>query len=168
MHVLPWLLQTRIINGRPLFSPSLWSGLSVAIMPAIPAAATFFTVYESAKRSAARTLDADPASPVPCIFAAAVAESFSCVVRVPFEQLKMRMQVRERLQRECPLLALVLMRRLATHTANATVTAGKSSRLFVHTLQDTWRAGGLPTAIPRPTRHAGPRFAICAHPVAHV
>jgi len=85
-------VKTRIINGRPLFSPSLWSGLSVAIMPAIPAAATFFTVYESAKRSAARTLDADPASPVPCIFAAAVAESFSCVVRVPFEQLKMRMQ----------------------------------------------------------------------------
>jgi len=38
-------LQTRLINGRPLASPSLWSGVSVAVVPAVPAAATFFTVY---------------------------------------------------------------------------------------------------------------------------
>jgi hypothetical protein len=62
-------------------------------MPAIPAAATFFTVYETAKRSAARGLNCESSAAVPCILAAALAEGFSCFVRVPFEQLKMRMQV---------------------------------------------------------------------------
>ena len=88
-------VKTRLISGRPLLgSSSLWSGIGVSVMPAIPAAATFFTVYEATKHRTARLTGADPSDTLPSAIAAALAESFSCVVRVPFEQLKMRMQVR--------------------------------------------------------------------------
>ena len=87
-------VKTRLISGRPLLgSSSLWSGIGVSVMPAIPAAATFFTVYEATKHRTARLTGADPSDTLPSAIAAALAESFSCVVRVPFEQLKMRMQV---------------------------------------------------------------------------
>jgi len=53
----------------------------------------FLFLLEAAKRSTAKALNTDSSAALPCVVAAALAEAFSCVVRVPFEQLKMRMQV---------------------------------------------------------------------------
>ena len=69
----------------------LWRGISAAVVPAVPAAASFFATYEAIKGDAlARRALGDGAAL--SSVAALVAEAVSCVVRVPAEQLKMRLQ----------------------------------------------------------------------------
>ena len=101
-------LKTRAIQGHaPLFSSTkavvcwraqlqgvlrLWRGIGAAIAPAVPAAASFFVTYESVKSSeVARGALGENTAALSSV-SALVAEAVSCVVRVPAEQLKMRLQ----------------------------------------------------------------------------
>mmetsp|Transcript_71381 Transcript_71381/g.220420 ORF Transcript_71381/g.220420 Transcript_71381/m.220420 type:complete len:597 (+) Transcript_71381:125-1915(+) len=102
-------LKARSIFGPaglpPLASLSgmrtLWQGLGVALLPAIPASAVFFATYEVSKRNLEqnRLFDlsdgSSPSSTACCCVAAASAEGVSCLVRVPAEALKMRLQARQ-------------------------------------------------------------------------
>ena len=92
-------LKTRAIAGvgdatKSLSLRSLYSGLGVALMPTVPAASVFFCTYEVVKESMVKYWNFDAVSTIPWIVAAGIAEAMSCVVRVPFEQLKMRLQAR--------------------------------------------------------------------------
>jgi len=77
---------------------ALWQGLGVALLPAIPASAVFFATYEVSKRNLEQNRlfgASGAASPSPaacCCMAAASAEVMACLVRVPAEALKMRLQ----------------------------------------------------------------------------
>jgi len=78
---------------------ALWEGLGAALLPAIPASAAFFMAYETLKLSFEQNRLFSPAGAdgVPnaaacsCV-AAGVAEGFVCLLRVPAESLKMRLQ----------------------------------------------------------------------------
>ena len=68
----------------------LFHGVGAALLPAIPAASVFFVTYESVK---ARVVDDEGGSSLGYFIAAGVAEGASCLVRVPAEFLKMKLQV---------------------------------------------------------------------------
>jgi len=89
-------LKTRTIQGMPPLQlrnfPSLWNGIEAALLPAVPAAASFFVTYEG-MRVACDTHLPPSLSSTSTFLAAGVAEAVSCVVRVPAELVKMRMQV---------------------------------------------------------------------------
>mmetsp|Transcript_51528 Transcript_51528/g.118368 ORF Transcript_51528/g.118368 Transcript_51528/m.118368 type:complete len:615 (-) Transcript_51528:176-2020(-) len=90
-------LKTRSIQGLSPFSDlgGAWRGIGVALVPAVPAAAAFFLAYETAKHSMRQQAWIDDKAMLPYFLAAGLAEGTSCIVRVPFEQLKMRLQAQE-------------------------------------------------------------------------
>jgi len=76
----------------------VYKGLSAAASGSAPGAALFFVTYESAKpfihshvlhRDASHSLDS---SPLTHMFAASAAETMACLIRVPTEVVKQRMQ----------------------------------------------------------------------------
>ena len=71
---------------------SLWNGLGAALLPAVPAAGVFFFTYEGVKGLVERNVAGGGEAATPFV-AAAVAEAVCCVVRVPAEFIKMRLQV---------------------------------------------------------------------------
>ena len=79
MHTGPLLSRLREIG-------TLWRGISAAVLPAVPSAAAFFCTYEGVKNY----LQSD--STEACCAAAATAEAASCLLRVPAELIKMKMQ----------------------------------------------------------------------------
>ena len=87
-------LKTRMMHGlQPSSSRwlselrSLFHGIGAAILPAIPAASVFFATYEGMKAAF------DESNTIGYFVAAGGAESASCLVRVPAEYLKMKLQV---------------------------------------------------------------------------
>ena len=90
--------KTRSIQGLPMFAmrgtllerlrqvSTLWRGIGAAVLPAIPSAAAFFCTYEGVKN----WLGSDSTSA--CCVAAATAEASSCMLRVPADLIKMKMQ----------------------------------------------------------------------------
>ena len=90
--------KTRAIQGLPMFAirgtllerlrevSTLWRGIGAAVLPAIPSAAAFFCTYEGVKN----WLGSDSTSA--CCVAAATAEASSCMLRVPADLIKMKMQ----------------------------------------------------------------------------
>jgi solute carrier family 25 S-adenosylmethionine transporter 26 len=80
------LPQNSPLPAQIRYAGSLWRGIGAAIAPAMPASAAFFCTYEAVKNVMGSEHSA-------CHFvAAAVAEASSCVVRVPAELVKMKMQ----------------------------------------------------------------------------
>eukprot|EP00927_Polykrikos_kofoidii_P037382 TRINITY_DN3152_c0_g1_i1.p1 TRINITY_DN3152_c0_g1~~TRINITY_DN3152_c0_g1_i1.p1 ORF type:complete len:686 (-),score=68.69 TRINITY_DN3152_c0_g1_i1:162-2219(-) len=78
---------------------ALWEGLGAALLPAIPASAVFFTAYETLKKGLEqnrlfrpRADDGVPNALACSCVAAGVAEGFACLLRVPAESMKMRLQ----------------------------------------------------------------------------
>lgn len=86
-------LKTRAISNmpRPARPSALFAGINVALLPAVPASACFFLTYERMKSVSA---DANLEPRTSWFLAAAVAETLTCTVRVPFEQLKIQLQAR--------------------------------------------------------------------------
>ena len=88
--------KTRSIQGvapvrlREFFS--LWNGLGAALLPAVPAAGAFFFTYEGVKGLVERNVAGGGGAATPLV-AAAVAEAVCCIVRVPAEFVKFRLQV---------------------------------------------------------------------------
>lgn len=70
---------------------SLWHGIGAALLPAIPAASVFFVTYEGVKARIGGGDSAASSFGTNCV-AAATAEGASCVIRVPAEYLKMKLQ----------------------------------------------------------------------------
>ncbi|CAM9948956.1 unnamed protein product [Ectocarpus sp. 6 AP-2014] len=64
----------------------VYNGLSAAAVGSAPGAALFFSSYEAAKHAL------DPDSPLAHMAAASVAETMACLVRVPTENVKQKMQ----------------------------------------------------------------------------
>eukprot|EP00903_Cladosiphon_okamuranus_P007738 g7497.t1 len=64
----------------------VYNGLSAAAVGSAPGAALFFSSYEGAKHAF------DPESPFSHMAAASVAETIACLVRVPTENVKQKMQ----------------------------------------------------------------------------
>ena len=110
--------QATPLLGRLAELRTLWQGIGVALLPAIPAASVFFVTYEGVKTSLGRSgaprrrqSDGSPqadgggsdggggggsdgggeAFGTNCI-AALTAESAACIIRVPAELLKMKLQ----------------------------------------------------------------------------
>jgi len=78
---------------------ALWEGLGAALLPAIPASAAFFMAYETLKQSLEQNrlfspaaVDGVPNTAACSCVAAGVAEAFGCLLRVPAESLKMKLQ----------------------------------------------------------------------------
>jgi len=91
------LVNLRTIAG----AAALWNGLGMALLPAIPANAAFFTTYEMLKSDLERNRlfdingDGTPHTTACCMAAAAIGESVAALVRTPAEALKMRLQARQ-------------------------------------------------------------------------
>jgi len=101
LHPIDTLKARSIVRSTelsPLASLSglraLWQGVGVALLPAIPASAIFFATYEVSKRNLEQNRLFDSATAC-CCAAAASSEGVSCLVRVPAEALKMRLQARQ-------------------------------------------------------------------------
>ena len=75
---------------------NLWSGLSAVLAVSLPGSALFFVVYESARHFLERRIPAAQHDKSIAMsrdaIAASVADVGACVVRVPCEVLKQRMQ----------------------------------------------------------------------------
>lgn len=95
------------LKARSIFQPTelpplasfsgvraLWQGLGVALLPAIPASAVFFATYEVSKQNLEQNRLFDSSTACCCV-AAASAEGVKCLVSVPAEALKMRLQARQ-------------------------------------------------------------------------
>ncbi|KAJ3299514.1 hypothetical protein HK104_008610 [Borealophlyctis nickersoniae] len=70
----------------------VYSGLSSAVIGSAPSAAAFFVTYETVKKSAARAMPGETYAPITHMIAASCGEIAACVVRVPTEVVKQRMQ----------------------------------------------------------------------------
>ncbi|KAJ3189291.1 hypothetical protein HDU85_002919 [Gaertneriomyces sp. JEL0708] len=70
----------------------IYSGLSSAVIGSAPGAAAFFASYEFLKKEASRVLPEEQHKPLIHMFAASGGEIAACVVRVPTEVVKQRMQ----------------------------------------------------------------------------
>lgn len=93
-------LKTRV-QSREGFWPAggyrhLWSGLSAVLAVSLPGSALFFVVYESSRHFLERRIPATQHDKYKAMsrdaVAASVADVIACVVRVPCEVLKQRMQ----------------------------------------------------------------------------
>jgi solute carrier family 25 (mitochondrial S-adenosylmethionine transporter), member 26 len=90
-------VKTRLQSGRPLPRHALWAGayagLRSAVAGSAPTAALFFVTYDGVKRR----LRERPGAPLPPLathmMAASLGEMAACIVRVPTDALKQRMQV---------------------------------------------------------------------------
>ncbi|CAJ1367255.1 unnamed protein product [Effrenium voratum] len=75
---------------------NVWSGLSAVLVVSVPGSALFFVVYESARHFLERRMPAAQQDKTLAIardaVAASVADVSACIVRVPCEVLKQRMQ----------------------------------------------------------------------------
>lgn len=73
----------------------LWHGIGVALLPAIPAASVFFVTYEAVKTRASSLGGGGGGGgetfSINCV-AAMTAEAAACIIRVPAELLKMKLQ----------------------------------------------------------------------------
>lgn len=92
----------RVIVGSIARFAALWEGIGPALLPAIPASAAFFVGYETLKLRLEQNRlfvpaggDGVPNATACSAVAAGVAESFACLLRVPAESMKMRLQTRQ-------------------------------------------------------------------------
>lgn len=94
-------LKARSMMSGPLHFGGLWQGLGAALLPAIPANAAFFCTYEVMKASLEKNKLFDLGEgggvqvPACSCVAAAMAEIAACLIRVPSEGVKMRLQARQ-------------------------------------------------------------------------
>ncbi len=88
-------LKTRLQSERGLFKSGgfhrLWAGIGPVFVGSAPGAATFFLAYEAGKSSLFPGVTSDPI--VTHMLSAALGEVCACVIRVPTEVVKQRMQV---------------------------------------------------------------------------
>ncbi|KAJ1909140.1 S-adenosylmethionine transporter [Tieghemiomyces parasiticus] len=73
----------------------IYSGLLSAVIGSAPSAAAFFVAYEYLKRTLTGRLSSDRYAPLAHMLAASGGEISACVVRVPTEVIKQRMQTRQ-------------------------------------------------------------------------
>ncbi|KAI0404570.1 mitochondrial carrier domain-containing protein [Xylaria palmicola] len=89
--------KTRL-PSRQLFR-GLYQGIGVVVIATLPAAGTFFTVYEASKSFIGRDLDFGLPQPLVHSSASAIAECASCLVLTPAEVIKQNAQM---LQQRAP------------------------------------------------------------------
>ena len=87
-------LKTRLQSANGFFKAGgfrgVYKGLSAAAIGSAPGAALFFGAYDTCKRDLQKRNNLPP--PVIHMAAALVGESFACLVRVPTEVIKQRLQ----------------------------------------------------------------------------
>ncbi|TMW63382.1 hypothetical protein Poli38472_002323 [Pythium oligandrum] len=89
-------IKTRLQSAEGFFKAGgfrgVYSGLSAAAAGSAPGGAMFFSAYETSKKAIAATFPEHKQSPFAHMGAAAVGEMSACLVRVPTEIVKQRMQ----------------------------------------------------------------------------
>ena len=86
---------------------NIYRGLGPAALASVPGGALFFGTYENSKTALLRQFPTLPL-PMAAFLASAVAECTACLVRVPADQVKQRLQVGEHAGRMLPCMREVL------------------------------------------------------------